>query len=105
MLWGDGIPWGDGAAAAVRSQAMTDLARRIARAHNRQLPPLEFARAGGSIVVAGVRFPIRAHRVTRAEVRAYLEAYQGTGADRSVFELYGSTPRKPIEEDVDAGDR
>jgi len=86
----------------VNNVTVTDLARRIARTHNRNLPPAEFARVGGVIDVAGVRFPIRAHRVSRAEVQAYLDSL-GTGPQLSTFDLYGSRPRKPKEYEVPDG--
>jgi hypothetical protein len=102
-----------------------DVARRIQRAHNRLLPPEEIGKPGGTLAFnaagtfllafpAGVAtmaaichcpvheiailFPRRAYRVSRDEVRAFLGAHQGTGEQRDTAALYGSTPRRPLEE-------
>ena len=104
-----------------------DLARRIQRAHNRLIPPEAIAKPGGLLGFnAGgdlrevwpaappldpssccsceehriaILFPMRTHRVSLDEVRAFLEAFQVGGFPlRSSADLYGSTPRQPIEE-------
>lgn len=84
--------------------SVVDLARRIARAHNRVLVPPELFRPGGSLTVDGVTFPMRGYRVARAEVQAWLDAALGTGPQRGTAELYGSTPRRPLEYEVPGDD-
>jgi hypothetical protein len=102
-----------------------DVARRIQRAHNRLIPPEEIGKPGGTLAFSAtgtfllafpagvatmtalchcpeheiaVLFPRRTHRVSRDEVVAFLEALQGIATQRDTASLYGSTPRRPVEE-------
>jgi hypothetical protein len=100
-----------------------EVARRIARQHNRDVEAvpgdvaaeragylvfdargrlLSWQRHGLALVADAnaIAFPLRPHKVTTAEVVAFLQARDGSAPHRDQAKLYGSTARKPVEEVV-----